>query len=393
MGCTQSTRWDDTYFQHLPYEERLNEIAAIGARFQADEHLGTLSPYALNKILSFKKAAKLQKNERIVSFGKIPTHLYYVYSSNQYGLVSQKSTKNLPKVKKNVEDVIFDADDFIMQRKSLRTVKVMKNSFVFRISYKDYDGVIKEIQKKITSPLFTFVSGLNFMAGNTEGDRLNFYDLLEVSHHKHNDTIMKVGDDGEYVYWIFEGQVRVYPKDDPTPLLLKAPSHFGELALLSREKRNASIYSDGPATTLIKLHQSHFCEMSQAAIDIFLNMKLDRHLHKKQEEKLMMLSKGGENFEEIDIFDGESMQNNRRSSFNFKERLSLSKKLQDLEKSGNRVAIQSHKEGNVDQNEETNSCLHQKSLIQNLLTCAIEKTLCDPVVVLNNFRFQNSRIT
>lgn len=385
MGCIHSTRWDDAYFQHLPLEERQIEILKIGTRFHADEHLGPLSAYAINKILSTKKAAKLLKNEEIVTFGKIPTHLYYVYSSNQYGLVSEKSTRRLPKVKRNVEDVIFDSDHFLLQKKSLRSVKVMKNSFVFRIAYEDYDHVMTEIHGKMASPLYAFISGLNFITGQSEGEKLDFYDLLETADYKHNETIMKVGDDGDYVYWIFEGQVRVYPKDDPTPLLLKAPSHFGELALLSREKRNASIYSDGPKTTLIKLHQKHFCKMSQAAIDIFLSIRLDRHFHKMQEEKLLMLSTGGENLEEINIFDAESMQKNRRKSFNFKERVNLSKTLHKHKKKEPR---KQNRHVDVDEDQiDVITTPSQKTTGQNLFVCSIA---CDPGLVLNNFRYQKS---
>lgn len=105
-------------------------------------------------------------------------------------------------------------------------------------------------------------------------------------HYVDGETIFKTGDIGDFLYIITEGAVDVI-KDGNKITTLKAGEYFGEMALLSKNKRSATIVAKGDCNILAIKQQdfevlmSHFTELKENFI-------------KTENERLSELSKKAE---------------------------------------------------------------------------------------------------
>jgi len=78
-------------------------------------------------------------------------------------------------------------------------------------------------------------------------------DRAEIRNYKLGQVVFRQGDPGDKMYVVYSGKVRVLRDEDgeETPLnTLFAEEHFGELALVSREPRNATIRSAADSTLI-----------------------------------------------------------------------------------------------------------------------------------------------
>lgn len=67
---------------------------------------------------------------------------------------------------------------------------------------------------------------------------------IKVEHYNNNEVIIKEGDEGDKLYIIKHGKVKIFIKDKFIKAL-EAKAYFGERALFFDEKRSATIISDG----------------------------------------------------------------------------------------------------------------------------------------------------
>ncbi|CAH8850511.1 unnamed protein product [Trichobilharzia szidati] len=84
-------------------------------------------------------------------------------------------------------------------------------------------------------------------------ERMNIADALRTRKYKDNECIIRQGDPGYEIYFIMEGNVIVKREDkngvESVICELGKGSYFGELALLVRKPRAASVYARGSVTT------------------------------------------------------------------------------------------------------------------------------------------------
>ncbi|OGR52467.1 MAG: hypothetical protein A2034_05175 [Elusimicrobia bacterium GWA2_38_7] len=73
-------------------------------------------------------------------------------------------------------------------------------------------------------------------------------------------TIFKAGDEGDALYLIMQGEVRVVAPDGRTIAVLIAPECFGEMAILDEDKRSATIIAETNCAFL-KITRDDFREL------------------------------------------------------------------------------------------------------------------------------------
>lgn len=93
----------------------------------------------------------------------------------------------------------------------------------------------------------TFLNKVNILATLDKWERLSVADALEPANYKDGEVIIKQGDEGNEFFIIIEGTCVVTKdgSDEPVSELGEA-SYFGEIALLSDDKRQATITANGP---------------------------------------------------------------------------------------------------------------------------------------------------
>lgn len=107
-------------------------------------------------------------------------------------------------------------------------------------------------QKKITTlksvPLFKFLSF---------DELLRVVSLIEEKHYESGDTIFCENDPGDALYVLLSGEVEV-TKKGVVITKLESGDHFGELALIDRFPRSASITATQPALCLLMSRQKFY---------------------------------------------------------------------------------------------------------------------------------------
>jgi Na+/H+ antiporter NhaC/CRP-like cAMP-binding protein len=110
-----------------------------------------------------------------------------------------------------------------------------------------------------------------FQLGNTERDKrviLAVMKCMVLRHYSHNSVIVRYGEESDKVYFVDAGKCAVLGPDD-TPLgELEAGQYFGEYAVLSGEKRLATIVSEGEVVVL-SLHKKYLLKLVQIFPQIY----------------------------------------------------------------------------------------------------------------------------
>ncbi|MGB9597848.1 MAG: cyclic nucleotide-binding domain-containing protein [Candidatus Poribacteria bacterium] len=87
-------------------------------------------------------------------------------------------------------------------------------------------------------------------------------DVSEVVDFADDQIIFEVGDQGDAIYFIANGQVKVY-KDNQEITVLKAGECVGEMAVLDAGKRSASVSSIGNSI-LLRINRDDFHKLMQS---------------------------------------------------------------------------------------------------------------------------------
>lgn len=116
-----------------------------------------------------------------------------------------------------------------MDRKSFRTI-VLKAAFKKR---KMYEEILQSVP--MLKPL-------------TEYERMNLADALTTKAFKDGECIIREGDEADGMFFIEKGQVRVTIQKDNLEKEVSRPgagSYFGEMALVNKKPRSATVYAVG----------------------------------------------------------------------------------------------------------------------------------------------------
>ncbi len=91
-------------------------------------------------------------------------------------------------------------------------------------------------------------------------------EILEEKDFEKDKAIFSAGDEGNCMYIIFKGEVRIH-KGEHTFTVLKQNDFFGELSLLDTDTRSASATAN-TETLLLKIDQEPFYELMESRIEV-----------------------------------------------------------------------------------------------------------------------------
>lgn len=122
-------------------------------------------------------------------------------------------------------------------------------------------------------------------------ERLVAVDALQPVYYSHGELIIREGDVGDYFYILEEGQATCYKqteRDKPPVLVttLQPGAYFGEIALLTKHPRQATIYAKGENVKCLRLDRKTFKRVMGPLEDI-LKRNMDVYMAimaNKQEE-------------------------------------------------------------------------------------------------------------
>eukprot|EP01064_Diplonema_japonicum_P013003 TRINITY_DN2036_c4_g1_i2.p1 TRINITY_DN2036_c4_g1~~TRINITY_DN2036_c4_g1_i2.p1 ORF type:complete len:177 (+),score=11.74 TRINITY_DN2036_c4_g1_i2:113-643(+) len=106
-----------------------------------------------------------------------------------------------------------------------------------------YRGILLNTTMKKRERYMEFLDKIPILKSVEPYEKARIADVLEPLEVKTGDEIMKEGTEGEYFYFIESGEVSVSTIADGEICMLKTGEYFGELALLFRQPRKASVYA------------------------------------------------------------------------------------------------------------------------------------------------------
>lgn len=127
------------------------------------------------------------------------------------------------------------------------TVKALEDGILYAVDRGTFRRVIIDMAHEKRCKYMDFLKSLPLLASTlSELEIGKIADALEeIKFPQSDDLVIKQGDPGDAFYLILEGSARV-ERDGIDVGALNAGDYFGELALLKRQPRAASIYVNGP---------------------------------------------------------------------------------------------------------------------------------------------------
>ena len=91
--------------------------------------------------------------------------------------------------------------------------------------------------------VLNLLKSIPFFSSLSENDHLTIIENIRLNYFPEGHTIFQEGDEGDAMYTIRSGKVRIYKaeeKSEKTLNVLEANDFFGEMALISNKPRNAT---------------------------------------------------------------------------------------------------------------------------------------------------------
>ncbi len=274
--------------KNIPFFNKLN----TGSLLQGIDFFTDLDKTTLKKISQDIILHEFQPDEIICRHGMFSDRFYIILSGTAKAIISTESSPQYELFRLGEgeffgEEIIYSSDP------RENTIIAVDNLFAVSIdpdNLKIIDESSEKIQDKMDScyidrklrrdlrsiPIFT---KLNDDLFDEVLQKIELFSLPE------NETIFKLGDEGDAFYLIRDGEVNVYIKDNQLIAILGEGQFFGEMSLLSKEVRNATI-TTSKQTNFVKLSRTGFLSI----------IERDKSLQKKMNE---VVSERKENFKKI----------------------------------------------------------------------------------------------
>lgn len=120
--------------------------------------------------------------------------------------------------------------------------------------------------KKVSDYLKYALSHSKFFKELGDGILTNMVSMMEINPVTEHVTIIREGEEGDYMYICYSGQVSVSTKAMGDVAVLGEGKIFGELALLHNAKRNATVKTANTECVLYKLKRQYFSHVMQQYI-------------------------------------------------------------------------------------------------------------------------------
>lgn len=134
------------------------------------------------------------------------------------------------------------------------------------------------------------LKAVNLFTGTPENILVEVAAIAEEVNAIQNDILFEEGDQGDTLYIILSGEIRI-SRMNHTLAVLKQNDFFGELSLLDTETRSATATVISPDAKLLKIDQEDFYELTESRIEVIKGVlktlcRRLRDLNEKAAEKL-----------------------------------------------------------------------------------------------------------
>lgn len=196
----------------------------------------------------------LKANSYVIKEGEIGGQLY-VSAEGEYDVI-----KNGVCIKTFGPGVVFGELAILYKARRFASIKVTTDAFVWALDRKIFQKIMMKTGSQEREQNIKFLSSVKVLKGMSEDTLLKICDLLKREFYATGSTIIRQGDQGDKFYIIRGGSVTVTKRSNTGEVrivgMLKRGECFGEQALLTKDRRLASIIANEPGTECLTLDRS-----------------------------------------------------------------------------------------------------------------------------------------
>lgn len=205
--------------------------------------LNRLDEEQLQKVLDAMEERKVSSNEVVIQQGDDGDNFYIIESGTYDILIGDN------KVGSYTETGFFGELALMYNMPRAATIKAVSAGTLWSLDRATFRQIIVRANAIKRKQFEDFIKSVEILEDMTENERSKIADVMETKKFAENEVIIKQGDiidSSSFVYFLMSGTVAVTIKDESSATekvvkKLEKGSYFGELALLTREPRKATI--------------------------------------------------------------------------------------------------------------------------------------------------------
>jgi cAMP-dependent protein kinase regulator len=213
--------------------------------------LNRLDEEQLQKVLDAMEERKVSSNEVVIQQGDDGDNFYIIESGTYDILIGDN------KVGSYNETGFFGELALMYNMPRAATIKAVSAGTLWSLDRATFRQIIVRANAIKRKQFEDFIKSVEILEDMTETERSKIADVMETKKFSEKEVIIKQGDiidSSSFVYFLMSGTVAVTIKDESSATekvvkKLEKGSYFGELALLTREPRKATITVVSPDAT------------------------------------------------------------------------------------------------------------------------------------------------
>ncbi len=264
-------------------EEQKNQIRSILAKnfmFNALEEKQQMIVILAMDIKEFKKG------DAVIKQGDDGEELYIVFSGKLKCTKKFADKEEETFLKMYESGELFGELALMYNAPRAASISAEEDSVLFSLDRGTFNHIVKAAAIERRNQYTEFLKKIDILSSLDSYERNKICDCLQTKVFKKDDTIIKEGEDGDKFYLIQEGKaVALQNKDGKEEVVFeyKENDYFGELALLSNDKRKAAIKVISDLMVVSFLSKKSFKRLLGNVEDILQRNKAKYDLYVKKD--------------------------------------------------------------------------------------------------------------
>jgi len=230
------------------YEKSDQEMEFLKQVMVTNKLMKNLSPSDRTMLLSAFKACEFEQGVKIITQGDAGDN-FYIVSSGECDI----SITNVGTVMKATSGLAFGELALLHNAPRAATVTALTKVSAWALDMLTFKSILMGKSKTDTKDYLGFLNSVELLNPVSESDKQTLVTSLKELEYPDGRSIICEGDEGNHFYIIRQGEVKctkVGTKEEVSRRL-KRGDFFGELALLSSDKRAATVTAVGQVSVLV----------------------------------------------------------------------------------------------------------------------------------------------
>lgn len=244
MAISAETNQKNVDLKKLPKVPKAKEDRTfLSTALETNQFFRSLKADQITKIIDCMEKKKLKADVEIIKEGTDGTYLYII----ENGTVAVSTAKD-GEVAEVHEGKIFGELALLYNCRRTASVRTKTDVIVYQLDRRYFQAIVQSTGAERDAAKYDLIKEVPKLRDLNAAKLKKICDCLEEERFTDGDCIIKQGTTGDSFYIIAEGKAKVCKtegKVDKEVCVLEKGKFFGELALQSEDRRNASVYAIG----------------------------------------------------------------------------------------------------------------------------------------------------